>query len=303
MSNSPLVNYTLLSPNNSGQRTHKIDTITVHCVVGQCTVEALGQWFYPTERQASSNYGVGYDGRIGMYVEEKNRSWCTSSNANDQRAITIEVASDTYEPYAVTTDAFEATIKLIADICERNGIRHLYWFGNPQDTFAYEPKDGEAIMTLHRWFAQTICPGTYLMSRHEEIARRVNEMIDYPIYEEGQKITINAHAHVYHETREFSAWAYDYIFTVYQQWEDRLVFVDDNKVVQGAVDSRDVTLYVGPEPEPTPEPDPEPTPDPEPEPEPTPEPEPDDDTIWDRIVDTFIAIINFLKAIFSGKKE
>lgn len=102
MSNSPLVNYTKISPNKSSPRNHKIDTVTIHCVVGQCSVETLGNVFAPTSRQASSNYGIGYDGRIGMYVEEKDRSWCSSNAANDNRAITIEVASDTKEPYAVT---------------------------------------------------------------------------------------------------------------------------------------------------------------------------------------------------------
>ena len=99
--NSPLVTYTRLSPNHSGLRTHAIDRITIHCVVGQLTVEELGEIFVPVARQASSNYGVGRDGRIAMYVEEKNRSWCSSSAENDQRAVTIEVASDTEHPYAV----------------------------------------------------------------------------------------------------------------------------------------------------------------------------------------------------------
>ena len=84
--NSSLVSYTKLSPNHSGQRTHSIDRITPHCVVGQCSVETLGNIFLPTSRQASCNYGIGVDGRVGMYVEEKNRSWCSSSSANDQRA-------------------------------------------------------------------------------------------------------------------------------------------------------------------------------------------------------------------------
>lgn len=100
MSNSPLVSYTKLSPNHSGQRTHAIDRITPHCVVGQCSVETLGNIFAPTSRQASCQYGIGVDGRVGMYVEEKNRSWCSSSNENDQRAVTIECASDTIHPYA-----------------------------------------------------------------------------------------------------------------------------------------------------------------------------------------------------------
>lgn len=104
MSNSPLVSYTKLSPNHSGKRTHAIDRITPHCVIGQCSVETLGEIFAPTSRQASCQYGIGADGRVGMYVEEKNRSWCSSSNANDQRAITIECASDTSHPYAFTTN-------------------------------------------------------------------------------------------------------------------------------------------------------------------------------------------------------
>ena len=98
--NSPMVAYKKLSPNHSGQRTHSIDRITPHCVVGQCTAEGLGEWFEKTSTQASSNYGIDKDGRVGLYVEEKNRSRCSSSNANDQRAITIECASDTSEPYA-----------------------------------------------------------------------------------------------------------------------------------------------------------------------------------------------------------
>ena len=99
--NSSLAAVTVLSPNHSGQRTHSIDRISPHCVVGQCTAEGLGEWFARTSTQASSNYGIDKDGRVGMYVEEKNRSWCTSSNANDQRAITIECASDKTEPYTM----------------------------------------------------------------------------------------------------------------------------------------------------------------------------------------------------------
>ena len=108
MSNSALVDYTKISPNRTSPRKNKIDTITIHCVVGQCSVETLGAIFAPSSRQASSNYGIGYDGRFGMYCEEKDRSWCSSSAANDNRAITIEVASDATEPYAVNDEAYAA---------------------------------------------------------------------------------------------------------------------------------------------------------------------------------------------------
>ena len=127
MSNSPLVSYTKLSPNHSGQRTHAIDRITPHCVVGQCSVETLGNIFAPTSRQASCQYGIGVDGRVGMYVEEKNRSWCSSSNENDQRAVTIECASDTTHPYAFKDVVYNKLIELCVDICKRNGKKKLLW--------------------------------------------------------------------------------------------------------------------------------------------------------------------------------
>ena len=153
--NSSLVSYTKLSPNHSGQRTHSIDRITPHCVVGQCSVEILGSIFYPTSRQASCQYGIGSDGRIGMYVEEKNRSWCSSSNANDQRAITIECASDTTEPYAMNNKVYDALIKLCVDICKRNGKKKLIWLGDKDKTLNYNPKSDEMVITVHRWFLPT----------------------------------------------------------------------------------------------------------------------------------------------------
>lgn len=172
MSNSPLVNYTKISPNKSSPRNHKIDTVTIHCVVGQCSVETLGNVFAPTSRQASSNYGIGYDGHIGMYVEEKDRSWCSSNAANDNRAITIEVASDTKEPYAVTDKAYAALIDLLVDICKRNGIKELVWSTNKADRVNH--KNG-CNMTVHRDYANKSCPGTYLYERHAQIASEVNK--------------------------------------------------------------------------------------------------------------------------------
>lgn len=172
--NSPLVSYTKLSPNHSGQRKHTIDTITIHCVVGQCSVETLGNIFAPTSRQASSNYGVGVDGRIGMYVEEKNRSWCTSSSVNDNRAITIEVASDTKHPYAVNDKAYAALLDLVTDICKRNGIKKLVWSTVKNDRVNHL---NGCNMTVHRDYANKSCPGQYLYDRHGEIAAEVNKRL------------------------------------------------------------------------------------------------------------------------------
>lgn len=171
--NSPMVSYTKLSPNHSGQRTHNIDRITPHCVVGQCSVETLGNIFLPVSRQASSNYGIGPDGRVGMYVEEKNRSWCSSSNANDQRAITIECASDTTEPYAFRDVVYQTLIKLCVDICKRNGKTKLLWLGDKAKTLNYNPKPDEMILTVHRWFANKSCPGNWMYARMGDLAKKV----------------------------------------------------------------------------------------------------------------------------------
>lgn len=171
--NSPLATVKVLSPNHSGQRNHKIDTITIHCVVGQCSAQRIGEIFLPKERQASSNYGIGYDGQIGLYVEEKNRSWCSSSASNDHRAITIEVASDTTHPYAVNDKAYAALLDLVTDICKRNGIKKLLWQGDKNLIGQVDKQN----MTVHRWFANKSCPGDYLYNRHGEIAAEVNERL------------------------------------------------------------------------------------------------------------------------------
>lgn len=171
--NSSMVVYTKLSPNHSGQRTHSIDRISPHCVVGQCTAEGLGDWFARSSTQASSNYGIDKSGRVGMYVEEKNRSWCTSSNANDQRAITIECASDTKEPYTMYDVVYQTLIKLCVDICKRNGKKKLLWLGDKDKTLAYTPASDEMIITVHRWFANKSCPGEWLYSRLGDLASKV----------------------------------------------------------------------------------------------------------------------------------
>ena len=184
--NSSMVVYTKLSPNHSGQRTHSIDRITPHCVVGQCSVETLGSIFEPTSRQASSNYGIGADGRVGMYVEEKNRSWCSSSNANDQRAVTIECASDTTEPYAFRDVVYQTLIKLCVDICKRNGKKKLLWLGDKDTTLAYTPKADEMVLTVHRWFANKSCPGNWMYARMGDLASKVTAELDGAAQEPAQ---------------------------------------------------------------------------------------------------------------------
>lgn len=172
MSNSGLVVYTKLSPNHSGRRTHSIDRISPHCVVGQLSAESICGCF-PAGREASCNYGIGKDGRIALCVEENNRSWCTSSNANDQRAVTIECASDTTAPYTMNDKVYTALINLCVDICKRNGKSKLLWFGDKNKTLAYEPKSNEMVITVHRWFANKNCPGDWLYNRLGDLAAKV----------------------------------------------------------------------------------------------------------------------------------
>ena len=172
--NSKLVNYTRISPNRSVNRNHKIDTVSIHCVVGQCSVETLGSIFASSSKEASSNYGIGYDGRIGLYVEEKDRSWCTSSSSNDNRAITIEVASDTYHPYRVNNTAYKSLIKLLVDICKRNGIKKLVWSTNKSERMNHL---NGCNMTVHRDYANKSCPGDYLYNLHGQIAKEVNAQL------------------------------------------------------------------------------------------------------------------------------
>lgn len=171
--NSPMVVYTKLSPNHSGQRTHSIDRITPHCVVGQLSAESICGCFTSTSRQASCNYGIGKDGRVSLCVEEKNRSWCSSSAANDQRAITIECASDLNHPYAMNSAVYASLINLCTDICKRNGKTKLLWLGDKNKTLNYAPAANEMVITCHRWYANKECPGDWLYNRLGDLATKV----------------------------------------------------------------------------------------------------------------------------------
>ena len=164
MSNSPLVSYVALSPNHSGQRNHDICKITPHYVAGNCTVETLGDVFMPTSRRASSNYGIGSDGRVGMYVEEDNRAWTSGSSWNDNRAVTIEVAN--YGDGSISDAAWNTLVELCADICLRNGIEDCTYTG-----------DTDGVLTMHQWYQDTDCPGPWLDKQFERLSAEVNARI------------------------------------------------------------------------------------------------------------------------------
>lgn len=176
--NSKLATYKNLSPNHSGQRIYNIDRITPHCVVGQCTIESLGSLFADRGRNASSNYGIDKDGKIGIFVEERNRSWCSSSSDNDNRAITIECASDAFHPYKFNDVVYNRLIDLCVDICKRNGKTKLLWFNDKNKALNYKPSANEMVLTVHRWFAAKACPGDWLYSRLDDLAMKVTDKLN-----------------------------------------------------------------------------------------------------------------------------
>ena len=175
MSNSPLVSYTMRSPNRNSPRNHIIDTVTIHCMAGNLSVEACGAMFARASTGASSNYGIDSDGRVALYVDEGDRSWASSNGANDHRAVTIEVANCGGEPdWPVSDQAYAALIDLCVDICRRNGIQKLLWRGDKSLVGQVDKQN----MTAHRWFAAKACPGDYLYSWFGDIAARVNERLE-----------------------------------------------------------------------------------------------------------------------------
>ena len=174
MSNSNLVVYTNISPNKNTPRNHVIDTITIHCIVGQLSVETIGNMFKQPSYNASCNYCIGTDGRVGLIVDEGDRSWCSSSQSNDHRAITIECACDKTDPYAVNDDVMDTLIKLLVDICQRNNIPKLLW----KDDKSLIGQVDKQNMTVHRWFKNKACPGEFLFRRHGAIADKVNAILN-----------------------------------------------------------------------------------------------------------------------------
>ena len=176
--NSSLVDCKVMSPNHSGKRTHAIDRITPHCVVGQLSAERIGGCFDDKSKQASCNYGIGTDGRVCLIVDEANRSWCSSSASNDQRAITIECASDKTAPYAFNDKVYNKLIELCVDICKRNGKKKLLWFGDKNKALNYKPAADEMVLTVHRWFKNKACPGNWMYARMGDLAEKVTAKLN-----------------------------------------------------------------------------------------------------------------------------
>lgn len=189
-SNSPLVEVTKLSPNCSKPRNHTIDRITPHHTAGVLSVESALEWFSKTSTQASCNYVIGNDGRIGLCCEEKNRPWTSSSRLNDNRAITYEVCNSGWEKdgWPISDKSFEAVIALSTDICKRYGKKKLLWIADREKALAYEPKADEMLLTVHNWFNNTNCPGKYFQNKFPELARRVTYALNHDGTEEEEEM-------------------------------------------------------------------------------------------------------------------
>jgi N-acetyl-anhydromuramyl-L-alanine amidase AmpD len=145
---SSLVSYTKYSPNKTVLNNKVNKKITPHHVAGNISVETMGNIFASPNTQASANYGIGSDGRVGLYVDEKDRAWTSSSADNDSQAITIEVANDGGAPnWHVSDKALNKLVDLCVDICKRNGIKKLNYTG-----------DTRGNLTMHKYFSPTVCP-------------------------------------------------------------------------------------------------------------------------------------------------
>lgn len=194
---SPLVSYTNIT-DKSNARTHKIDTITPHCIVGQWTAKQAADYFKNNGKQNSVNYCIGFDGKISCSTPEDRRAWTSSSKSNDMRSVTVEIASDTEKPYKMTDRALYALVDLMVDICRRNGIPKLVWAENSTDRRNHK---GGANVTLHRDFANTSCPGDFLVSKLPAIIAEVNELLsetfDWSSVKKGDTVHIDEDVVVY----------------------------------------------------------------------------------------------------------
>lgn len=198
---SPLISYTNLVPFNSGPRKHHIERITPHCVVGQCYLESLGSVFM--QRQVSANYGIGVDGRVALYVDEDSHSWCSSNWDNDDKAVTIECASDAFAPYAFKPQVYARLVDLCVDICRRHGKTRLIWFADKDKALSYQLKPDEMLLTVHRWFASKSCPGDWMFERMGELASQVTARLNpgepeliYRVQEGAYRKKSGAEAHL-----------------------------------------------------------------------------------------------------------
>lgn len=171
MSFVSLVDY-VHATDNYNERKRPVDRITVHHVVGELTAEGIAGCF-PATRMASCNYGIGCDGQVMGMVHDENRSWCSSSQDNDTRAITIECADSPTPPYEFSNVVYDRLIDLCVALCEKFGKKRLTWNPDKNETLNRTPDSDEMVLTVHRWFSATACPGTWMMEHMSDLADKV----------------------------------------------------------------------------------------------------------------------------------
>lgn len=199
MGHSSLATYVNHSPNHSGQRNHKVDTLTPHYMDGNCSIETCAAIFKPTSRKASSNYGIGSDGRIGVYVEEQDRAWTSGSWRNDCRAITFECAN--LPDGSLTNACWKSLVSLCADICKRYGFKGVYYCGSAD--YSKLPK-GYMLLTMHKWFQDTDCPGPWLSKQFPRLAKEVNAKLSSKSTEKTTSTKSTKLARGYHKDASFA---------------------------------------------------------------------------------------------------
>ena len=168
MKKSKLATYTNIANNYGGRRLYKVSKIAIHHMAGRMTARQCADYFARTDRIASSNYTIGWDGSIALSVPEEYRAYTTSSSWCDERAITIEVSNEDNNggDWKITDKAYNALLDLVTDICRRYNIKDCSYTGD---------KDG--VLQKHEWYAWTNCPGAYLGSKFPEISRIVNQRL------------------------------------------------------------------------------------------------------------------------------
>lgn len=184
---SQLVNFELISP-NSNIRSGKIKRLTPHCVAGNLAIEAiLGLPAFKAYGNASTNYAIGSDSRIGLGVEETNRAWTSSSSINDNQAITFEIANNSGAPdWRMSEKAINSWIDLATDICQFYEFNKVAYKDKPsnisiKDTESWintwDPGPDTMLITLHRWFAAKACPGDYFVRQLPWIVKEINKRL------------------------------------------------------------------------------------------------------------------------------
>lgn len=149
---------------NNSRFGNVIKSITIHHMAGILTAKQCVDYWNNNNRETSSHYGVGKDGKIAQYVSENHTAWTNGNQLSNRTSVTIETSNSTMAPkWEVSDLVLEKLILLIHDIAVRNNLlplikgQSLIWHSLVSNVY-------------------TECPGPYLMSKIDYIIERVNSM-------------------------------------------------------------------------------------------------------------------------------